>query len=466
MCTERPPKPGILVYNHVTGNGHHDSWNAMFIALLMRSGYHVYSLTPDPEVLRAILTAQEALPSENLTLLPWGEDPRIGLRQRLGQKIRSGVKHLRTSRSLAATTDAAPAQDTAPSSANSEAPSALRVLVKALHSATMPYLRAVMEWVFGPLWTQEEKKWLHRVQGALRQLPVQPDFLFLMYVDALFHFPVLRLSRPDIPLPWGGICFSHDVFLNGTTHRLPIFADDTFRGLCLLDDVAEAACRNLLPQRVFQHIPDIADDSLPGTDTALATDLRSRAGDRPIVLLIGSIDARKNIYNFCRVAGLADPAQWFFAVVGLFHLDTLPAPERKAVEAFIAAPPENVFIHSGFLPREEDLNAVIVASDILFAVYKNFCKSSNMLHKAALFRKPLVVSKGELMGHSVTKYGIGMTADSNSPQCMLKALERVRESKPQDAAYYLFMHDNSMLLLQKRLVAFIATCSNKNARFC
>ena len=53
------------------------------------------------------------------------------------------------------------------------------------------------------------------------------------------------------------------------------------------------------------------------------------------------------------------------------------------------------------IPDESCFNALIAESDLIFAAYKQFTGSSNLLTKAAAFRKPVIVSRGLCMGRRV-----------------------------------------------------------------
>lgn len=59
------------------------------------------------------------------------------------------------------------------------------------------------------------------------------------------------------------------------------------------------------------------------------------------------------------------------------------------------------------IPDESCFNALIAESDLIFAAYKQFTGSSNLLTKAAAFRKPVIVSRGLCMGRRVEQYGTG-----------------------------------------------------------
>jgi hypothetical protein len=97
-----------------------------------------------------------------------------------------------------------------------------------------------------------------------------------------------------------------------------------------------------------------------------------------------------------------------------------------------------LYIHADYLPDETSFNAILAGADIIFAVYRDFYRSSNMLSKAAYFEKPILVSSGCLMGERVARYGIGLAVASNSASEILAGLDatlRIDDLQLKFAAY-------------------------------
>jgi glycosyltransferase involved in cell wall biosynthesis len=208
--------------------------------------------------------------------------------------------------------------------------------------------------------------------------------------------------------------------------------------MCFLDEHAVSAYSAADPDRTFAFLPDVTNTNLPAMTPALVMEIQRRAAGRNVVLMCGSIEGRKNVGAFCQLALKADPARWFFAMVGQAHPHTFSQQDQNALKHFIDAHEGNTFYSDTFFRDERDMNAVIQASDILFAAYKNFTISSNMLGKTAHFTKPILVSDGFLMGDRVRRYGIGMVVDQDDVQDMLGALERLAKNPvaPEHFAMY------------------------------
>ena len=66
-----PQSPSILLYNPISGHGHLDSWNAMFVSILLEAGWRVNALTPDAQDLLKRLKSKNLANLANLNVLDW-----------------------------------------------------------------------------------------------------------------------------------------------------------------------------------------------------------------------------------------------------------------------------------------------------------------------------------------------------------------------------------------------------------
>ena len=53
--------PYIVIYNPVSDHGHLDSWNALFIRVLLEAKWKVLAITPNPETLVETLRRHECI---------------------------------------------------------------------------------------------------------------------------------------------------------------------------------------------------------------------------------------------------------------------------------------------------------------------------------------------------------------------------------------------------------------------
>jgi glycosyltransferase involved in cell wall biosynthesis len=74
---------------------------------------------------------------------------------------------------------------------------------------------------------------------------------------------------------------------------------------------------------------------------------------------------------------------------------------------------------------EESLNAVVASSDVVFAAYRNFPNSSNIMTKSAVFERPIVVSDGFLMAERVRHYCLGEVVPEGDIEALACALDKM-----------------------------------------
>jgi hypothetical protein len=77
-------------------------------------------------------------------------------------------------------------------------------------------------------------------------------------------------------------------------------------------------------------------------------------------------------------------------------------------------------------------NSIIDTCDIIYAAYYNFHCSSNTLMKAALYRKPIIVSKGYLMAKRVERFRLGTSIPEDDSTAFLKSIKFIIENKDEN----------------------------------
>jgi hypothetical protein len=218
--------------------------------------------------------------------------------------------------------------------------------------------------------------------------------------------------------------------------------------MCLLDEALCQTYTKAMPKKYFAYLPDVvADIALPVLLPPIVQVITSRAAGRKVVFMGGSIGIQKNITQWHELIRRADPQRFFFAQIGEIHYGTCPQEEQDMLRALATTPPENFFMRGEYLTDERDFNACIDASDIIFAVYKDFRNSSNMPGKAAAFGKPILASDRYLMGERVRHYGLGAVVPEDCPEAILEALECLIQTPPPQenfAAYNAIHNEEAM----------------------
>jgi glycosyltransferase involved in cell wall biosynthesis len=256
-----------------------------------------------------------------------------------------------------------------------------------------------------------------RIAAAGARAGSLPDLVFILYLDLMSEAAgeVAALDGPG-GLPWAGILFHPRAAADEA-----YFDSARARGGLFLVPAALARYAERRPRLAFSVAPDVADLELAPTPHALAQAMRTQAAGRTIVLAIGTVTPHKGTETLLRVIREADREKFFFAVIGAVMWPSF-GPFEGELRAFYQAPPANVLVHDGYVEDEPDYNTLIVASDIVYAVYQGFGSSSNSLTKSAGFGRPILVAQGTLMGARVQEAGIGAVAMEGDVASILAGL--------------------------------------------
>ena len=482
---DRSAPPTILLYNHATGTGHHESWTALFVALLLWRGYRVICMTPDTSALARVLAIQGVIESGNLHLLPLPATlpPPTTIRQCVKAGFRRMLHKIRPPHQGAdASTAEMPLQD-APKewrptlrdrwrlNAHLYAKKAPEVHITPDLPPAVKLKRHLLHLFVPPIWrslniarrpsfhggTRHPKNMAIAAATALREAPWKPDFMLSMYADIWMTKPThWRRSQRTMPLQWGGIRFAP--FPHEGIGKEGYFCDSKFRGLCFLDEEAVSLYQQRSPNKVFEFLPDVAHATLPAAHLPLAEEIQRLATGRKIVLMCGSIESRKNVKLFCDMANSLAAHAYFFAIVGQLHVSTLSAEEKNLLSTFIEAQAPHTFFREVYFEDEREMNAVMQSADIIFAVYREFKISSNMLGKAASFGKPILVSDRYLMGRRVLSYGIGQAVPENDAEAALKGLSTLALHPIENDRFSRFLSAFSPEALADHLDKFLTKC--------
>lgn len=452
----------VLLYNPLSGHGHLDSWNAMFARILLDLGYTVLALTPDRRALAGRLEAIGFSKEPGLEILDWNAQPKwLAARNSASRLFRWWWI-----------------------SSESYGLGKPGTLVQPGDTLWVRRKKRVLQWVIPPLY--RATRWLagglaerlglldpdspqdcpetglldpedcaRRMSLALAAAGHRPDFVFNMYLDMYKSSPARwRAFAECCPLPWGGIRFVPQ----GADRPEAYFSLPGMRGLCFLDERARDDYAATGLDKVLAVLPDIVSVHLPASPPLLVTEIRQRAGGRKVVFLGGSIGGQKNLARWAGLIRRADASRFFFVQAGEIHTGGMNAEERAALQGLMADTPANLFIHPHYLESDADFDAVVAASDVIFAVYRDFRISSNMPGKAAHLEKPILVAEGHLMGARVTRYGIGRSVPEKDEEAMLAALEDLAAAPIPAAHFAAYRRDFSHERMAEELETFIEAC--------
>lgn len=459
----------ILVYNPVSGHGHLDSWAGIFVHLLLKQGFRVLCLTPNPDAVKSVLAMNGSAAEEGLHFLEWTDPAPVdtstarrflavstGIHYGIHEIARVGIQNpIILGRN----------------------PTRRRELSKKLFSCLCPFsdmflgrlslfLARYAERLQKRKVREEEgflcpREMAGRVNNALKNAPYPPQFMLNMYMDMYkigqSHWEHLDAFLPD----WGGIRFCPSMIQDGIGPREGYWQLETLRGVCFLE---EKRCREyeaVFPEKHIGFLPDITSSSLPESDNQDVSAIKVRAGNRKVVFMGGSLSVRKGLCHYFDLVRLADPSRWFFVLAGRIYREGLDSRALASLNAIMASPPENLLVHEGYFPDEREFNSVIAASDFIYAVYLDFPHSSNMLGKAAHFKKPILVSNRFLMGERVREYNLGAAVPEGSAEACLAALENLVKDPISEDNFVRYLNDFNTSTLAKALRDFVLGCLNK-----
>jgi glycosyltransferase involved in cell wall biosynthesis len=194
------------------------------------------------------------------------------------------------------------------------------------------------------------------------------------------------------------------------------------KSIAMLDDGVIQKLKIRYPDKRIVFLPDIISEEVPDHSFPEYERIKKDAAGRLIILLIGAIDRRKGLVNLLQAARTMDESKYFFVVAGKIHLNSFSLSEQIFIEEFKNSSNNSCFLSKN-IPSEAQFNALISLCDILFAAYLDFPYSSNMIGKAAFFKKPILVSRGYLMQEIIEDYKFGVAIDQNNIVEIVSAIE-------------------------------------------
>jgi hypothetical protein len=299
---------------------------------------------------------------------------------------------------------------------------------------------ATRSWPFEKLQTVLNGiSWWRSTGKALRQAQQltgkKADLVFFTWLDSYLDSCQNRLLTDLVfPYDWTGLNFNcYEMRQNPDPTPLPFgfgapeepLRARHCRGVAILDGSFAPTLQARLPGKKVVVFPDVADAAPPDRDFPLLQQIIEKAGGRKIVSLLGGLARRKGIFTLLSAAQEMPDQECFFLFAGYLAEHAFSPEEVRTIRALESQPPENCCFHFDFIPGEAQFNALVDLSDVLFAAYEEFPHSSNLLTKAALFEKPLIVSKGFIMEERVAAFGMGECIEEGDVSHCIAAIRRL-----------------------------------------
>lgn len=217
-----------------------------------------------------------------------------------------------------------------------------------------------------------------------------------------------------------------DKFLNAKNNLAMSFLDN---------GVGEKA-KELFPQKIILSMPEIANFELEKNNFKLLKQLQDFKGDSKLVGLFGEISERKGMTTLLKAAENLREKNIKFVFVG--HSD----------EEF-AATTKNCFMYLKRVASETEFNSLFNLCDVIFAAYNGFYNSSNIMSKAAGFKKPIIVSSGFYMEEQVLKYNLGLSIQENDSTACAQAIEAIIGNDSKKYGFDRYLKDNSEVQMDR-----------------
>lgn len=299
----------------------------------------------------------------------------------------------------------------------------------------------------------------------------------LVFFAAVYEqdFEWFQQTRSIFGYRWSGIHMqSRGLRLPGTMspdwNHIPrpemIFNSPTLSSIGLLDEGNKEAMAKLTGDKPVIVFPDFTDVTVEGLNSrhSLASKMTSFAAGRPIVVCLGRLKKTKGIIQLCKAAEDPRLKDVCFFFGGELDLSRMTRMEQREILNTLENNP-NILTHLYHLVDEATINNLIAASDMVFAAYTDFPNSSNMMTKAAYFKRPIIVSDGHLMAERVRAYGTGKIVPEGDVQAIVGAIKELSDStslaNPNYEDFYQKHSESALLEALSEVLQISGCCDGK-----
>lgn len=290
------------------------------------------------------------------------------------------------------------------------------------------------------LWRAADKT----LQKVLMETGMHPDLVFFPWLDSyLSNFQSRYVLDRIFPYRWSGLIF-HPCHLRQPIWALPLrrgpldfdecLNSSRCRAVGVLDEGIAFKLQSKLKGKPVVIFPDVTDSTIPDSQFPVAHRIAAQAQGRKIISLLGSLEKRKGLLPLLEIARGAECEDLFFLFAGKIIESTFTGDEMVLIRSVVAKPPGNCFFHFDYINEEAQFNKLVEMSDILCAVYDGFLHSSNILTKAALYEKPVIVAAGHCMDERVKKYHLGVSVQYGNQVEYTEALRALADGTADDVA--------------------------------
>lgn len=278
-----------------------------------------------------------------------------------------------------------------------------------------------------------------------------PDLVYFPCLDDMLPtLAPLFLFDWLLPYSWSGLLVQSALpsYKPWMPDVRPFLRSRHCQGIGVLNEYSIDALKPFQPS--IQRLPDFADLSEPSKEYIVNEVLEEYVRGRKVIALLGSIATRKGISLLLSVIPFLPEEEYFFLIVGKSSLGSIQNHQLYEFEEART----NCLFDFEHIPDESSFNDFVAASDVIFAAYRNFTGSSNLLTKAAAFGKPVIVSQGGCMGKRVAEYGMGaVIPEDDADACRQAIIDLCRQGAPNPQSFAKYAAEHSLSKLREGLAA-------------
>ena len=367
----------VLIYNPISGVGHLDSWLIIFMTELLKYNWKIVVLTPQKEIINNE-KLRKIKNKENLIILEWNiKDEKFKNSVSKGTIFR-GIeyfkellnKFIKLNRLMAVSIYYR---------------IVYTIIIKNEKWETKKNIsQVVLDYYINE--TNENSysiiEYYLKIIKGLNKHKIKPDVIINMYMDTYnsnsdeWKMKEWRNLPPQIGIKFRPMDSPSEKYLE----------INNFKGLFLLEEDKIENYKKKYEKKFFFYLPDTTDRSIITKESKLVNEIIQKANGRKIIFLGGLIGANKNLLKWIELIYKSNSKKYFFIQVGELDYHTLLKVEIDKMNEIKNKKLENLFVYDKYIQKEEEFNSILNISDIIFAVYKNFKSSSNILTKASIFK--------------------------------------------------------------------------------
>jgi hypothetical protein len=269
-----------------------------------------------------------------------------------------------------------------------------------------------------------------------------------------------RKKLSKLSIPWIGLLFHpKPLSQDGKFTKDSWFLDASNRGgVFFTDNLLDAYNQVSKPNQFFELMPDSTRTFSLGK-RSLILDLKKKAGARKIIGLIGALDGTKKlIKEFIEISKDPRLSNYYFVIAGEVYETTIEDVTVREILRDNGSVSDNLYIYNKYIELEADFDYLISQIDILYACYKDFDSSANILAKSARFEIPLLVTEGTWIGRITKQYGLGIAINNPGVSSLVPAILELGQEVDRDEQVFgfdVYRENISLNKLQHALAQYL-----------